>query len=479
MAQTSRVPAQLQEITLDPFTCLTKRNLKYASECTEVFLADKNAEALSDNFRKFPNLEVCWFNTNRLSRLDNLETNFRIREVFLQDNSLVSLSGLKNCKFLRVLLASNNQIRNLEKQLDFISSRFLFLKKLELSGNPIADEPEYRLRLIYHAPQVELLDCAVVTGPQRAKAAVVVPSLDNVSGPPPKSARTKKPMSQLEQDCFREKRQILERNKKREEDSLTQMFSSTSVAYPAVLRHKRFTSNAQAWSSPREFIAREQPRPTAWEMGEMTKMVETIAGKDELTQSDVISLCKQLSQGGVHDMGRSLTRPDVFGALVPASAMDGSRKASPTLNGNSGYSATPRVVDGKPHALQVLVDPEATMPTKEVAKYLMTLEWHRHDEATLGTRIEQLYVDAKRADLAGDKAQQSLLQTAALRLGGAQDRKKDFHSSAKQEVQLSARKPRADVFQQSMIRPHRLMDELTGRNRLDVVKTDRSLLLGG
>jgi len=211
----------------------------------------------------------------------------------------------------------------------------------------------------------------------------------------------------------------------------------------------------------------------------MTKMVETIAGKDELTQSDVISLCKQLSQGGVHDMGRSLTRPDVFGALVPASAMDGSRKASPTLNGNSGYSATPRVVDGKPHALQVLVDPEATMPTKEVAKYLLTLEWHRHDEATLGTRIEQLYVDAKRADLAGNKEQQSLLQTAALRLGGAQDRKKDFHSSAKQEVQLSARKPRADVFQQSMIRPHRLMDELTGRNRLDVVKTDRSLLLGG
>merc|ERR1719326_1711277 len=152
---------------------------------------------------------------NRLTRLENLEYNFRIREIFVQDNRLVSLSGLKNCKFLRVLLASNNQIRNLEKQLAFIS-RFLFLKKLELSGNPIADEPEYRLRLIYHAPQVEILDCAVVKGPERIKASEVVPNLDKVSGPAAKQSRPKKQLSQIERDCFRENRQIHERERKRE-----------------------------------------------------------------------------------------------------------------------------------------------------------------------------------------------------------------------------------------------------------------------
>jgi len=101
-------PIQSQPGVLDPFTCIPKRNQKYAKECTEVYLANQDAETLSDNFYKFPNLEVTWFNMNRLTRLENLESNFRIREVFVQNNRLVSLSGLKNCKFLRVLLASNN-----------------------------------------------------------------------------------------------------------------------------------------------------------------------------------------------------------------------------------------------------------------------------------------------------------------------------------------------------------------------------------
>merc|ERR1719265_762394 len=104
-------PLQLQEYVLDPFTCIPKRNQKYASECTEVYLANQDAEGLSNNFCKFPNLEVVWFNMNRLTRLENLETNFRIREVFVQDNRLVSLSGLKNCKFLRVLIAKNNELQ--------------------------------------------------------------------------------------------------------------------------------------------------------------------------------------------------------------------------------------------------------------------------------------------------------------------------------------------------------------------------------
>ena len=58
------------------------------------------------------------FQGNRLSRVENLETNFRIREarvgscaaictrlrlqVYIQNNRLVSLAGLKTFKFLRV-----------------------------------------------------------------------------------------------------------------------------------------------------------------------------------------------------------------------------------------------------------------------------------------------------------------------------------------------------------------------------------------
>merc|ERR1719498_165443 len=96
---------------------------------------------LSESFKDFINLEIAWFNSNRLTRLENLEPCFRIREIYIQNNRIVSLNFLKWFKFLRTLLASNNQIRNLDKQLQMIS-RLSFLSKLDLFDNSVADEPD-------------------------------------------------------------------------------------------------------------------------------------------------------------------------------------------------------------------------------------------------------------------------------------------------------------------------------------------------
>ena len=56
-------------------------------------------------------------------------------QIYLQNNRLVSLAGLRSFKFLKVLLASGNQLRNLDKQLALLS-KFAFLKKLDLFDNP-------------------------------------------------------------------------------------------------------------------------------------------------------------------------------------------------------------------------------------------------------------------------------------------------------------------------------------------------------
>jgi len=461
-----------QQLALDPFSCLPKRNQKYASECIEAYLADRDAEELSDNFQRFPNLEVVWFNQNRLTRLENLETNFRIREVYVQDNSLVSLMGLKSCKFLRVLLASNNQIRNLEKQLAFLS-RFHFLKKLELFGNPIADEPECRLRLIYHLPQVELLDCAAVKGPERIKAAKVVPNLDKVTSPPRKG-RTKNHLSQIERDVFRETRQIREADRRKGEEPV-QMFTSSADS-TTVVRPRQHARNAQAWSTPREMVLREQPRQTAWEVSEMLLHIQKVAGKQELTRADVCSLCDTLSCEGMEDLGRSLTQPDVFSSLVPKKQ----RRTTEDEEGLPPSGDAPPVAGIAKHPLGKLLDPESTLPIKDIAKYLVTLDWHRQDGPTLSRRIDKLYEDAKRADLSGDKKGQSQCQMLALRLEGAQDRSRDCQMGEKDGLLLgSARKPRSDFFKQSMLRPHRLMDELTGRSTFRVSAQERHTGLGG
>mmetsp|Transcript_7883 Transcript_7883/g.12856 ORF Transcript_7883/g.12856 Transcript_7883/m.12856 type:complete len:508 (-) Transcript_7883:59-1582(-) len=490
-----------KHIVLDPFTCLAKKNQKYAKECTEVVLSNQEGEELSDNFKRFPNLEVVWFNCNRLNRLQHLESNFRIREVFVQDNRLVCLRGLQHCKFLRVLLASNNQIKNLDKQLAFLS-RFGFLRKLELYGNPLADELEYRLRFIHDVPQLQIFDHAAIKPAERTKAKEVVPNLDNVDKLAVRRRRAKSTVSKVEQDLFRESHRIRETSKRREEEALDEIFGLVDKSESANGRtffHKTFHSNAQAWSTPRELMAREVPRQTAWEAVEMQEHVEMIAGKQDLTRADVIDLCGKLSQQGVEDYGRSLTRPDVFSAL-PLSARNSTRpvtaetsegKLPPTsARGKEQPKATTKVAEGgkdiadakcadgkAAHPLQALQDPEASLPAKDVAKYLLTLDWHRHNSATLGKRITKLYETARHAELSGRSQEQTVLQTSALRLEGVRDRLADALAE-KERTLGSARKSRVDFFKQSLLRPRRLEDELTGGMTLRVSAEDRSTTIG-
>ena len=49
-------------------------------------------------------------------------------------------------------------------------TKFAFLTQLDLFGNPLAEEPDYRLKIIYLMPQIQTLDRHVVTVAERIKA---------------------------------------------------------------------------------------------------------------------------------------------------------------------------------------------------------------------------------------------------------------------------------------------------------------------
>jgi len=51
----------------DPFEVIPVKNAKYAKNCTEIHLADRNLEELT-NFDKFPNLECLWLNNNKVKK---------------------------------------------------------------------------------------------------------------------------------------------------------------------------------------------------------------------------------------------------------------------------------------------------------------------------------------------------------------------------------------------------------------------------
>jgi hypothetical protein len=153
----------------DPFEVIPIKNAKNAKNCTEIHLSDKELQEVI-NFDKFPNLECLWLNNNKLEKLEGLETNFRLRELYLHKNKLKTIEGsIPNLLHLRTLTLAQNEIRDLDKNLEILQ-KFKQLVQLDLSGNPVAEEPNYRIRVIQSIPSVQVLDRHVVTLEERAKA---------------------------------------------------------------------------------------------------------------------------------------------------------------------------------------------------------------------------------------------------------------------------------------------------------------------
>ncbi|KXZ45792.1 hypothetical protein GPECTOR_50g586 [Gonium pectorale] len=145
-------------------------NAKYIKECTELYLGNKGIEKLR-GFEPFLNLESLWLNGNKLKKLNNLECNKRLKALYAQDNQICTLKGSLQCfKFLETLDLSNNLLRDLDKQLGVLE-RFKFIKELNLKGNPLCEEPDYRLIAIHRMPGLQVLDQHVITALERRKAA--------------------------------------------------------------------------------------------------------------------------------------------------------------------------------------------------------------------------------------------------------------------------------------------------------------------
>ncbi|NXL45176.1 LRC72 protein, partial [Podilymbus podiceps] len=106
----------------------------------------------------------------QIQDLTFLVKNYCLTELYLNDNELTDISGaLKHLRALQILLLHNNQLKNLGKTVKELKG-MISLQTLNLFHNPLAQDPDYRLYVIYFLPSVQLLDRKSVTQRERESA---------------------------------------------------------------------------------------------------------------------------------------------------------------------------------------------------------------------------------------------------------------------------------------------------------------------
>ena len=210
-----------EEVVGDPWTILPVKTRKYAKECIEIVLSKRHITKLI-NFNDFENLEALWLTNNSLTEIKGLETNFRIKILCLSYNRISSLenSSLGVMKFLETLYLNNNKLKNLDRVITYLS-QFKFLKSLNLFGNPVAEEPEYRPRVIDTLKSLEIFDRHMVTTIEKIKAEKIVKEYNDPLSKKhvkrPKRLKVYENFSLIEKNLFNEANQILNKRKKDEQ----------------------------------------------------------------------------------------------------------------------------------------------------------------------------------------------------------------------------------------------------------------------
>ncbi|XP_013766156.1 leucine-rich repeat-containing protein 23 isoform X1 [Pundamilia nyererei] len=127
-----------------------------------------------------PHLQQLYLAQNAIKRLEGLEKLERLTTLHLRDNQLESLDGLSpSMKCLQYLNArcmqSHGKLQSCNAIIDEPALRYIgflsqSLRVLVLSGNPVAENSEYRINVLIVVPQLERLDKNPVFPEERAEA---------------------------------------------------------------------------------------------------------------------------------------------------------------------------------------------------------------------------------------------------------------------------------------------------------------------
>ncbi|GMI36160.1 hypothetical protein TrCOL_g4449 [Triparma columacea] len=184
-----------EDYPTNPFDGLAVKHGRAVQDCVELHLTDRGYTRIA-GFERFVNLETLWLNDNNISKITNLDDNIRIKRLYLQNNTLDSLKGsLPSFTFLDTLIIYNNNLSDLITILEELQ-QMRHLEELDMHGNPLAEETNYRLLVIRYLPWLHVLDRHKITDEERLAAQKVrtaAEALDEDGTSPQKPIVKKKP----------------------------------------------------------------------------------------------------------------------------------------------------------------------------------------------------------------------------------------------------------------------------------------------
>ncbi|XP_068611663.1 leucine-rich repeat and guanylate kinase domain-containing protein [Brachionichthys hirsutus] len=162
---------------LSPYSSLSKLDLGYNSfseisgleECcqlTHLNLAHNRIVRIS-GLDDLPLIDLC-LRGNQLKRIEGLENLKSLQVLDLSLNSIDCLAALQNLHFLGTINLEKNLIGEIEecKHIHDLS----LLRNLKLQGNPVQEQPDYRLAIIFLLQHLTMLDGEKVTAEEKVSS---------------------------------------------------------------------------------------------------------------------------------------------------------------------------------------------------------------------------------------------------------------------------------------------------------------------
>ncbi|XP_036431459.1 leucine-rich repeat and guanylate kinase domain-containing protein [Colossoma macropomum] len=158
--------ASLSKLILDYNSFSEVRGLEKCSSLTHLSIAHNKISRIS-GLNNLPLKHLC-LRGNLIKKIENLHTLRTLQVLDLSSNRIQNLSGLQNLHFLGSINLESNLIREI-KEATYVHDLPL-LRELNLKRNPVQEQPDYRLAVIFLLHRLTDLDEQAVTAEEKVSA---------------------------------------------------------------------------------------------------------------------------------------------------------------------------------------------------------------------------------------------------------------------------------------------------------------------